>query len=225
MVIKGLVDEDFIQYKKPSMFIIFPYCDFKCDKEAGCTICQNSALANEPNINISIMELVTRYISNPITKAIVFGGLEPFDSLNDLLCLIFNLRLHTNDDIIIYTGYTEKELEQKNIFNKLKDIQNIIIKFGRFIPNQEKHYDEVLGVELASPNQYAKQIGGQRELKISKNPDPVAFAAIQAKVKENDGYCPCALIKDNTTRCPCLEFRQRHTEGECHCGLYIKEYK
>jgi hypothetical protein len=39
MVIKGIVDEDFVNYKKPSMFIIMPYCDFKCDKEAGCSIC------------------------------------------------------------------------------------------------------------------------------------------------------------------------------------------
>ena len=44
------------------------------------------------------------------------------------------------------------------LFTKLKQYDNIIIKFGRFIPNQEKHYDEVLGVELASPNQYARRI-------------------------------------------------------------------
>ena len=35
---------------------------------------------------------------------------------------------------------------------------NIIIKFGRFIPNREPHFDEVLGVNLASNNQYAKRI-------------------------------------------------------------------
>lgn len=224
MIIKGLIDEDFIQYKKPSMFIIFPYCDFKCDKEAGCSICQNSGLANEPNIDIDIKEIVQRYVNNPITKAIVFGGLEPFDS-NQLLRLIVNFRYNTIDDIVIYTGYTEEELESEGILTELKKYSNIIVKFGRFIPNQEKHYDEILGVELASPNQYAKQITTDKVLKIIKNPDPVVFAAIQAKVKENDGYCPCALIKDDTTRCPCLEFRQRNAEGECHCGLYIKEYK
>ena len=36
--------------------------------------------------------------------------------------------------------------------------ENIIIKFGRYIPNQEKHYDDVLGIELASDNQYAEVI-------------------------------------------------------------------
>ena len=224
MVIKGLVDVDFINYKKPSMFISFPYCDFKCDKEAGCSICQNSGLANEPNIDISINKLVERYMTNPLSKSIVCGGLEPFDSV-DLLRFIANVRYNTLDDIVIYTGYTEQELEEDGILTAIRDYDNIIIKFGRYKYGFKPHYDELLGVELASPNQYAKQITGQRTLKITKNPDPVAFAAIQAKIKENDGYCPCALIKDETTKCPCLEFRQRNTQGECHCGLYIKEYK
>ena len=47
------------------------------------------------------------------------------------------------------------------ILNKvtvLKRFPNIIIKFGRYIPNQQPHYDEVLGVNLASDNQYAERI-------------------------------------------------------------------
>lgn len=222
MVIKGLVDEDFIQYKKPSMFIIFPFCTFKCDNEAGCTICQNSALANEPNIEIKPIEIVERYMKNPITKAIVMGGLEPFDS-NQLLRLIQNFRYNTNDDIVIYTGYTEEELENDGILNAIRKFDNIIVKFGRFIPNQEKHYDEVLGVELASSNQYAKKISDNKKFKIRLNPDSNVVAAVKAKLKENDGYCPCALVKDKTTICPCLEFRMSNIKGQCHCGLYIKD--
>ena len=163
MIIKNLNDEDFVNYKKPSMFIAFPYCSWKCDHEAGCSVCQNSALAWETNKNIDIKELVYRYINNPITKAIVCGGLEPFDSWTDLSEFISELRKHTNDDIVIYTGYTEEELES-TYFNasiipeELQEYPNIIIKYGRFMPNQEKHYDETLGVELASPNQYARRI-------------------------------------------------------------------
>lgn len=156
MIIKGLTEEDFINYAKPSMFIIFPYCSWKCDKEAGCAICQNSALAHEPNIEISIEEIVKRYINNPISKAIVCGGLEPMDSLPELRALIAEFRKHTNDDIVIYTGYKEDEYSYQ--WSCLEKFGNIIIKFGRFIPNQEKHYDEILGVELASPNQYARRI-------------------------------------------------------------------
>jgi hypothetical protein len=33
MEIKGLVDEDFVNYYKVGMFIIFPNCTFKCGKK------------------------------------------------------------------------------------------------------------------------------------------------------------------------------------------------
>ena len=157
MLIKGLVDEDFTNYKKPSMFIIFPYCTFKCDKEAGCTVCQNSTLANEPTIEIQPSTIVSRYIQNHISKAIVLGGLEPFDS-KELLMFIEYVRDCVDDEIVIYTGYTEEEISDEIQWIQKSGIKNIIIKFGRFVPNQEKHYDEVLGVELASPNQYARRI-------------------------------------------------------------------
>ena len=162
MIIKGLVDEDFVNYKKPSMYIAFPKCSFKCDREACCSICQNSNLANEPDIEISNIELVSRYLRNPITKAIVMSGLDPFDTPAMLYNLVEEFRKYTNDDIVIYTGFKESELKNLQAYriflNALQDFPNIIIKFGRFIPNQEKHYDEVLGVDLASPNQYARRI-------------------------------------------------------------------
>ena len=41
---------------------------------------------------------------------------------------------------------------------ELERCENIIVKYGRYIPDQEKHYDEVLGVYLASNNQYAERI-------------------------------------------------------------------
>jgi organic radical activating enzyme len=161
MKIKGLVDEDFVNYKKPSMYIAFPTCNFKCDREAGCSICQNSSLAHEPTIEIATEEIVKRYMTNPITKAIVCAGLEPFETFGDLYDLIAELRRFTNDDIVIYTGLKESEFEltaYKIMLQYIKQFPNIIIKFGRFIPNQEKHYDDILGVELASSNQYARRI-------------------------------------------------------------------
>ena len=162
MIIKGLIDEDFINYKKPAMVIEFPYCSFKCDKECGQPVCQNSPLVNEPNIEISYDDLLTRYINNPITEAIIFQGLEPFDSISDVINLILWLRLKYNckDDIVIYTGYKEEEIKWLiDIFSSNTLINtNIIIKFGRYIPNQESHLDPILGVNLASDNQYAKKI-------------------------------------------------------------------
>ena len=65
-----------------------------------------------------------------------------------------------DDDIVIYTGYEEdNDIVQKclKIIWKYIDVKNIIVKYGRFIPDQKPHYDEVLGVNLASDNQYAKR--------------------------------------------------------------------
>ena len=156
MKIKGIVFEDFLNYKKPSLFIIFPYCNFKCDKDCGLKVCQNSSLAKEKKIEYSIDKIVNNYIENDITKAIVCGGLEPMDSFDDLKELVSALRIKTNDDIVIYTGYREEEIEDK--VNDLKQFANIIIKFGRYIPNDKEYYNDILGINLASRNQYAKKI-------------------------------------------------------------------
>lgn len=157
MIVKGVIDEDFVNYKVPSMSVVCPYCTFKCDKECGMSVCQNSSLAKADVIDISIDTLVKRYLRNPITKALVFNGLEPFDSFEDVCKLIERIREFRKDDIVIYTGYNENEVE--DYVDKLKNFGNIIIKFGRFIPNNQSHFDDVLGVYLASDNQYAKKIG------------------------------------------------------------------
>ena len=155
MKIKGLNECDIVNYKKTSMFIVFPHCSFKCDKECGRNVCQNSALACAPIFEIDTKKIIERYVYNPLTKALVCGGLEPFDSWEELQELVSSFRQESNDEIVIYTGYTEEEIEDK--VNWLKLYSPITIKYGRFIPNQEKHYDKILGVDLASPNQYAKE--------------------------------------------------------------------
>ena len=96
----------------------------------------------------------------------MFGGLEPFDSWNELIDLIYHLRQKTNDDIVIYTGYNKNEILDK--LERLSQYENIIVKFGRYIPDQELHFDEVLGVKLASDNQYAKYIGEPIEIRSIK---------------------------------------------------------
>ena len=157
MIVKEIRDEDFVNYKRPSMYIAFPSCTFKCERECGQKMCQNSALATAPDIEISTHDIVQRYLQNPITKSVVFAGLEPMDSWDDMVTLIDEFRKNTEDDIIIYTGYKMDEICKKTYWlgNKYK---NIIFKLGRFIPNQKSRYDEVLGVKLASDNQYAERI-------------------------------------------------------------------
>ena len=171
MLVKGIIDEDFLNYKKPSMYIAMPNCSFKCDKECGRAVCQNSSLAHATPIYITAHDIVERYLNNPITQAIVISGLEPFDSPDDLCNLVCTLRdvKKCNDDIVIYTGYTEYELtlddsgrQENATYNWLKHYSNIYIKFGRYVPDQKPHYDEVLGVKLASDNQYGKKVSYER---------------------------------------------------------------
>lgn len=169
MKIKGLLDEDMVNYKKCSMYIAFPNCSFKCDKECGEDVCQNYALASSPTLEIGPAEICERYKDNTLNHAVVLGGLEPLDSPYDLLSIIdcFRNVYKIEDDIVIYTGYTEEELTiedslyskvLKSLYENIIKYKNIIIKFGRYIPNDSPHFDEVLGVNLASKNQYAKKV-------------------------------------------------------------------
>ena len=173
MIIKQLVEEDFVNYKDPAMFIAFPKCSFKCEKEFGVSCCQNSMLALAENINVSVVDILERYMANPITSAIVLGGLEPFDSAEDVIGFISYVRHYIPDPIVIYTGYTEDEVKKikafdENLYSILALYENVIVKFGRYIPDQELHFDEVLGVKLASDNQYAKYIGEPIEIRSLK---------------------------------------------------------
>lgn len=138
------------------MFVIFPKCSFKCDKENGGCVCQNISLTNEKDIYVKEESIVKKFINNNITKAIVCGGLEPFDSWEDLKSLVKTARNYTDAKIVIYTGYYKDELQDKVLW--LSKYKNIIIKYGRFIPNQKPHYDKVLGIDLVSDNQYAEVI-------------------------------------------------------------------
>ena len=140
------------------MFIITPYCDFKCCKEAGNEICQNLPVIKQPIIEMDDDKLIKRYLDNPITKAIVLGGLEPFETFGEVYDFIHKLRWEYNcfDPVVIYTGfYPEEKMEELLTLSKF---DKIIVKFGRFIPDQKSHYDEVLGVDLASDNQWAEEI-------------------------------------------------------------------
>lgn len=158
MRIKGIQDENFQDYKKTSMFICTSFCDGKCYKELGLdsSICQNESIQSQPTMNIPDEDIVNRYMNNPITSAIVIGGLEPFNQWRELRGLILQFRMRTLDDIVIYTGFREDEIEP--FVDKLKKFSNIIIKYGRYIPNDTPRYDEILGITLASKNQYAVKI-------------------------------------------------------------------
>lgn len=158
MRIKFIKDDDFINYKKCSLFIGTISCTWKCCKEQNlpCSICQNYPWSDNLIKDIPNQQLIQRFINDPLTQAIVFGGLEPLDQFTELLQFIKELRQVSWADVVIYTGYKENEVADK--ITALKPYGPIIVKFGRYVPNEESHFDEVLGIKLASSNQYAKQI-------------------------------------------------------------------
>lgn len=157
MKILNIKAEDFVNYKKPAMFIGMGTCNFKCCSEAGISpeICQNYLLQHDC-MELEPQTIVGNYTSNSISESVVIGGLEPFDDFMNLLDLVDEFRLNTDDDIVIYTGYYPDEIV--NYLSYLIKYDNIIIKFGRFIPNEKPHKDKLLGVELASPNQFAVEL-------------------------------------------------------------------
>ena len=108
-------------------------------------------------LDIDIPYLYNRYINNNLTKAICFGGLEPMLQFEDIVSFVTYFREHgCDDDIVIYTGYYENEIKDK--IDILKQYKNIVVKFGRYVPNDTEHYDSVLGVNLANKEQYGKKI-------------------------------------------------------------------
>lgn len=160
MRVKTIIDEDFTNYKLPAMVLGTISCHGKCCIEAGLplSICQNDGWRSRAPFTLDDEKLCERYMSDPITQAVVFGGLEPFEQFNEMTRFIATLRdkFHCDDTVVIYTGYTEEEVRKE--VEVLRKFKNIIVKFGRYLPGQTSHYDEVLGVSLASDNQYAKQI-------------------------------------------------------------------
>lgn len=61
-------------------------------------------------------------------------------------------------------------------------------------------------------------------LTVTLSEDTDLVNTIRGKLKENNGFCPCALHKTADTKCMCKDFREMVEQkryGEyCHCGLY-----
>ena len=158
MRVKDIVYEDFSNYKKPAMLIGTCFCNWKCCTEMGVSpsICQNEPFVKYPIVDIPDQEIIRRYMENPLTHSIVFGGLEPMEQFDEVLQFIRSFRKASDDDVVIYTGFYPGEIQDH--LNELKGYSNIIVKFGRFKLDSKKHLDEVLGVELANEEQFAEKI-------------------------------------------------------------------
>ena len=157
--LKGVIMEDFVNYAKPSIFLITCQFDWKCCHEANIpvSVCQNEPIVRQPTKEFLISSVYKAYIENEITKAIVIGGLEPFMQFNEILSLLKYFRENNcYDDFVIYTGYYKEEIEKE--IEQLKKYPNVILKYGRYKPNTSLRFDDILKITLASDNQYAERI-------------------------------------------------------------------
>ena len=156
MRLKTVVDEDFVNFRMPSMLIGTASCGGKCCIEAGIplSVCQNDVWRESATVEVADEDLYDRFLLNPLTNAIVFGGLEPLEQQDELLAFIRGLRHGRQcvSPVVIYTGYNRDEVQ--NFVEAVSKETNIIMKFGRYIPNRPSVCNPVLGVTLASDNQY-----------------------------------------------------------------------
>lgn len=174
MRIKAIKADDYTNYRDPegwsSLFVGMGTCDWKCCIAAGIPIetCQNSELARAPIVELDATSLLKRYALE--SGSVVVGGLEPFNDMGSLKELATAYRDFVNylslggetklDKFVVYTGYNPDEVIDRveEIYNIVKERLTFIVKFGRFVPGQKPHTDKVLGVDLASDNQYARVI-------------------------------------------------------------------
>ena len=149
MRVKGIVAEDFVNYKFPAMFINTSLCDFKCcrGQHLDTGICQNAPLAKAPTQDVPDTVLYEKFSANPITKAVVIGGMEPFLQIDEVESLLSLFREKGD--------HPEEILEH---LARLRKYGNVIVKFGRYIPGRPERYDGILGVTLSSDNQFGKII-------------------------------------------------------------------
>ncbi len=159
MRVRGVTAEDFTNYKEPSLFLASSFCDFKCCKESGLEAgaCQNAPLLQAKIYDIPDGALMRAFDRDPITKAVVIGGLEPIVQIKEVISLVKLFRESgISAPFVIYTGYYPQEIKEE--ISALSKYRNIIVKYGRYVPGLEPIYDEVLGVTLVSSNQFAERI-------------------------------------------------------------------
>lgn len=164
--------DNITDYKKTSLFLVFPYCSGKCGDK-----CQNKHLRTMSKTKYKNRDIIKLYQSLDTHEAVVCGGLEPFDSFDELLQLMRDFSYQDkNVDFVIYTGYdyannpgypytkenSSAYFYAKDAFNMLikywpmgTNKGNLIIKFGPYDENRinKSWHSNVLGVDLATDNQ------------------------------------------------------------------------
>lgn len=134
------------------MLLVADKCTWKCEG------CQNKHLALLESQIFPDEEILKRFCNNPLTSAIVIGGLEPFEQLQELVIFIGEATKAGLDiPIIIYTGF---EIDDFDLYwSGFEPVAKsylgpVIVKFGKYVAGSESYFNKDLGVTLISNNQY-----------------------------------------------------------------------
>lgn len=105
-------------------------CKFACK---GCLVEDSWKLENGQYKNIS--DLCNDIVNTKDIEGITFSGGEPFEQVDALYNIIQKIKFFKTElSIMIFTGYTLKELIEKNSYRILYIIQNIdILVDGKYI--------------------------------------------------------------------------------------------
>ena len=99
--------------------------------------------------------------------------------------------------------------------NKGRVVIKMIKLYIKYLKFCKKH-----SLKAIIPKRYAFLLGYFSLKDMELTEDVFTFKEMLKKLKENDGYCPCALKKIPNTKCPCLSCRSKNN---CHCGLYERK--
>jgi len=152
MRLKQIIDESFGDFKQCSMLLVADKCTFKCEG------CQNKHLMLLETQEFPDEEILERFLNNPISEAIVIGGLEPFEQLSEVVHFISKAtEMKLSVPIVVYTGFDmeDYDLYWSGFEPAAKSYDGpVIVKFGRYIQGSKPYFNKDLGVTLISDNQY-----------------------------------------------------------------------
>ena len=161
--------DDITDYLKTSLLLVTPKCSGKCGEK-----CQNYFLIkNATTKQYAVSSIVNLYNNLTTHNAVVFAGLEPFDTFNDTQILVDAFLQNDKPiDIVIYTGYYQQSITDKvnvllqKLIKTKSTNKTIIIKFGPYIAENRSYYSNILGIKLATDNQYVKRFYLNSENKL-----------------------------------------------------------